>query len=87
MSVEDIKKYVDLCLEGNSTIEERYQMIRKQKEAVLAQLEEVKLMAEFITHKEKHYHDIINQVIPDATNPAHWQNDKIPSTSCPLVKN
>ena len=60
MSVEDIKKYVDLCLEGDSTIEERHEMIQKQKEAVLAQLEEVKLMvAEFITNKDEHYRDII----------------------------
>jgi len=60
MSVEDIKKYVDLCLEGDSTIEERHEMIQKQKEAVLAQLEEVKLMvAELITNKDEHYRDII----------------------------
>ena len=60
MSVEDIKKYVDLCLEGDSTIEERHEMIQKQKEAVLAQLEEVKLMvAELITNKDEHYSDII----------------------------
>jgi DNA-binding transcriptional MerR regulator len=84
MSVEDIKKYVNLCLEGDSTIEERYEMIRKQKEAVLAQLEEVKLMAEYITIKEKHYRDIKNQVIPDNTNPAHWQNGNMPT--CPLAK-
>jgi len=84
MSVEDIKKYVDLCLEGGSTIQERYEMIFKQKELVLAQLEEMKLMAEYITNKEKHYRDIINGVIPDDTNPANWDNDKMPNTSCPL---
>jgi hypothetical protein len=61
-------------------------MIFKQKEIVLAQLEEIKSMAEYITNKEKHYRDIINQVIPDDTNPAHWQNDKNVNTSCPLVK-
>lgn len=83
MSVEDIKKYVDLCLEGDATIEERYEIIRKQKEAVLAQLEEVKFMAEFITNKEEHYRDIINQVIPDDTNPAYWPKET-PITSCPL---
>lgn len=71
MSLVDIKKYVDLSLEGDSTIEERYEMIRKQKVAVLAQLDEVKLMAEYITNKERHYRDIINQVIPDDTNPTH----------------
>ncbi|MFJ5770314.1 MerR family transcriptional regulator [Psychrobacillus sp. NPDC093180] len=86
MSVEDIKKYVDLCLEGGSTIQERYEMIQKQKEAVLAELEEVKLMAEFITNKEKHYRDIINEVIPDDTNPVNWGKDKVTNTSCPLAE-
>ncbi|MFS0776451.1 MerR family transcriptional regulator [Neobacillus sp. 3P2-tot-E-2] len=86
MSVEDIKKYVDLCLEGGSTTQERYEMIFKQKEIVLAQLEEIKLMAEYITNKEKHYRDIINQVIPDDTNPAHWQNNKNGNPSCSSVE-
>jgi DNA-binding transcriptional MerR regulator len=86
MSVEDIKKYVDLCLEGGSTIQERYEIIFKQKEIVLAQLEEIKTMAEYITNKEKHYRDIINQVIPDDTNPAYWQNHKNVNSSCPLIK-
>jgi DNA-binding transcriptional MerR regulator len=48
MSVQDIKKYVDLCLEGDSTIQERYKIILKQKEEALTQLEEAKLMAEYM---------------------------------------
>lgn len=87
MSVDDIKKYVDLCLEGESTVEERYAMIQKQKEVVFAQLEEVKSMAEYITKKEKHYQDIIEHVIPDDTNPALWENDKISKISCSLSNN
>ena len=78
MSVEDIKYYVDLCLEGDSTIQERYAIILRQKEAALAQLEEVKERAEFMIKKEKHYRDILNQVIPDDTNPANWQKENIP---------
>lgn len=87
MSVEDIKRYVDLSMEGNSTIEERYEIILKQKEIVLAQLEELKSMADYITNKEKHYRDIKNNVIPDNTNPGLWKNDKMSTTSCPSSKN
>ncbi|SIR99874.1 DNA-binding transcriptional regulator, MerR family [Peribacillus simplex] len=78
LSVEDIKKYVDLCSEGDSSILERYEIILKTKEAALAQLEEARLMVEFITNKEKHYRDIINQVIPDNTNPGEWEKNNIP---------
>jgi DNA-binding transcriptional MerR regulator len=78
MSVEDIKKYVELCLEGDSTIQERYEIILRQKEAALAQLEEAKLMAEFMIKKEKHYRNIFNKLIPDNTNPAKWEKEDIP---------
>ncbi|HCG4536206.1 TPA: MerR family transcriptional regulator [Salmonella enterica subsp. enterica serovar Typhi str. AG3] len=86
MSVDDIKKYVDLCLEGGSTIQDRYEIIAKQKEIVLAQFEEIKTMAEYITNKEKHYRDIINGVIEDDTNPSYWLNNKSINSSCSMVK-
>jgi hypothetical protein len=40
--VEDIKSYVDLCLESRSTIDERYKIIMKQKAIAQDQLEKVK---------------------------------------------
>src|SRR5699024_10069757 len=39
MRIEDIKIYIDLCLEEKSTIEERYEIMRKQKEDAQEQLE------------------------------------------------
>jgi len=73
MSVKDIKTYVDLCLEGDATIEERYEIILKQKEIALQRLEEAKRTAEYMEEKAKHYLDIINHVIPDDTNPGKWK--------------
>lgn len=32
MSIESMKEYVDLCLKGESTIQERYQIVLDQKE-------------------------------------------------------
>jgi len=69
MSVKDIKTYVDLCLEGDSTIHERYEIILKQKAVALAQLEEAKRRVKYLEDKANHYLDIINHVIPDDTNP------------------
>ncbi len=74
MSVEDIKSYVDLCLEGNSTIQERYEIILKQKEIAHAQLEEAKQTVTYMEEKANHYLDIINGVIPDDTNPGDWKS-------------
>lgn len=76
MSVEDIKTYVDLCLEGDSTIQERYNLILLQKEVALAQLEEAKQRVTYMEEKSKHYLNIINHIIPDDTNPKEWSKDK-----------
>jgi DNA-binding transcriptional MerR regulator len=74
MSVEDIKAYVDLCLEGNSTIQERYEIILKQKVIAQAQLEEAKRTVKYMEEKANHYLEIINGVIPDDTNPGDWES-------------
>ena len=79
MTVEDIKTYVDLCLKGDSTIQERYEIILKQKEIAEAQLEEAKRTVKYMDEKASHYLDIINKVIPDDTNPGKWQEkNKMP---------
>ncbi|MCA1040695.1 MerR family transcriptional regulator [Bacillus infantis] len=74
MSVEDIKSYVDLCLEGNSTIQERYEIILKQNKIAQAQLEEAKRTVKYMEEKASHYLDIINGVMPDDMNPRDWES-------------
>ncbi|MFD1178386.1 MerR family transcriptional regulator [Paenibacillus puldeungensis] len=72
MSVKDIKTYVNLCLKGDSTIQKRYEMILEQKAAALAQLEEAKQRVKYMEDKANHYLDIIQQALPDDTNPGKW---------------
>jgi len=36
MSIEDIKRYINLCLEGESTIKERYNIMVKQRDIAQA---------------------------------------------------
>jgi DNA-binding transcriptional MerR regulator len=72
MSIDAIKDYVDLCLKGDSTIEDRYEIILKQKEATNAQLEEITKRAKYLENKANHYMDIINNIVPDNTNPNKW---------------
>ncbi|WP_425458103.1 MerR family transcriptional regulator [Bacillus rubiinfantis] len=69
MSVEDIKTYVDLCLEGRSTIQERYEIIMKHKATALERFEEAKRTVKYMEEKANHYLDIINGAILDDTNP------------------
>src|SRR5699024_2526153 len=54
MTIEDIKTYIDLCLLGESTITERYNIISRQREMALRQLEEVKERDGYMEQKSEH---------------------------------
>ena len=60
------------CLQGDSTIETRYHIILKQKEIAKRQLEEAKQRLDYMEKKAKLYRKIIENHIPDSTNPAKW---------------
>lgn len=72
MTVDAIKNYVDLCLQGDSTINERYEIILKQKEITDAKLVEITQKAKYLENKANHYLDIINHLVSDNTNPNKW---------------
>ncbi len=73
MSLEAIKEYINLCLEGDSTIQERYKIILEQKKIAETQLKEAKKRMEYMRAKAAHYLEIVNKNIPDDMNPGKWQ--------------
>lgn len=73
MSIEDIKRYIDLCLEGESTIKERYNIMIKQRDIAQAQLEEAKKRAKYIEEKTNDYYNFINGKISDDVNLLKWK--------------
>ncbi|WP_339296940.1 MerR family transcriptional regulator [Paenibacillus sp. FSL R5-0623] len=75
MPIEFIKKYIDLCLEGDSTIPQRFALIMEHKEAALVQLEEAKQHVAHLEQKTDLYQAILEHRTPDTTNPGNW--DKI----------
>ena len=72
MSIKAIKEYVNLCLEGDSTIEVRYAIILEQKKQLEEQLKEMNQRYQYMEQKANMYLDIMNHGIPDSTNPATW---------------
>ena len=72
MSIKAIQEYVKLCLEGDSTIEKRYEIIIDQKEQLEKKLKEIHEQYEYLKFKSNMYLDIINKQIPDTSNPALW---------------
>lgn len=81
MSIEAIKEYVNLCLEGESTIPQRYEIFLEQQERARVQLEEAKKRVQFMNQKVEHYNQILNKMIPDDMNPGDWQKDSRNSVS------
>ena len=73
MPLEAIKEYINLCLEGDSTIQERYKIILEQKKIAETQLKDAKKRVEYMRAKAAHYLDFVNKNIPDDTNPGKWQ--------------
>jgi DNA-binding transcriptional MerR regulator len=51
MPVKEIKAFIDLYRAGDSTIEERLRIVQERREAILAQLEDLKLALDFISYK------------------------------------
>lgn len=76
MSIEDLKLYVKLCLMGDDTIEERYDIIMKQKKVIDQKKNEILRCSKFINEKLQHYKDIKDKKIDDDTNPATWNGKR-----------
>lgn len=72
MPIETIKKYIDLCLEGDSTIPQRCALMVEHSEMALAELEEAKRHVAHLEEKITLYQDILEHRIPDTTNPGNW---------------
>lgn len=88
MSIKAIKDYVDLCLQGESTLDKRYEIIIEQKMQLEKQLNEMNERYNYITHKAKWYLDIMNHRIPDNSDPGTWSISNLESqeeTECSII--
>ena len=51
MSIRDIRKYIELALQGDDTIDTRLEMFRRQRETLKRQLEEMQRTLETVEYK------------------------------------
>ncbi len=66
---KSVKKYIELCIKGDSTIKERYNIILETKKKAQGQLDELKKQLELLEFKEKYYKSLINGKSKDIWNP------------------
>ncbi len=64
-----IKRYIDLCILGDSTISERYEIIKSTKEKALQQKEELEKQLALLDYKEAFYKNLIQGTLKDTWNP------------------
>lgn len=72
MPIKEIKSFIDWCSEGDSTLQQRYDMFMERKANVEAQMEELRKTMEVIEHKCSYYKTAL-----DAGTEDIHKNDKI----------
>lgn len=66
---KSIKRYIDLCIEGDSTISERFQIIQNTKIKAQEQMTELQRQMDLLDYKEQYYQDLMKHNKSDEWNP------------------
>lgn len=69
MPLAEIKRYMDLCTKGPSTIQERLDIIRRQKENACQQMKEFQKKIDHLEWKENYYEKLMENGGKDECNP------------------
>ena len=59
MSIEEMRGYLQLCLQGQESIPERKVLLAEKRERLVAQLAEVQASIDYIDWKQSYYDDIL----------------------------
>ena len=64
-----IKRYIDLCIIGDSTIKERFEIIKATKQKAQQQMNDLKKQLDILEYKEGYYKNLIKNNSSDAWTP------------------
>ncbi len=68
MSIKDMKKYMNLCLDGASSIPDRKHMLAVQRELLLSKVCEINESIAYIDNKQKFFDDVLTGEIKYTSN-------------------
>lgn len=68
MSIAEMKQYLELCLQGEKSIQERKTILSQRKKQLLSKLQELNDCIEYIDTKQKFYDDVLLGKIPYESN-------------------
>jgi len=61
LSLKDVKHYIELYQQGDSTLQERYSLLREPKEKTLQEMENLKLRLAVLNRKIDHYRKLLKE--------------------------
>lgn len=68
MSIEDMKTYLNLCLQGQSTIPERKAILEKQRKLLSEKMLDLQKNIDYIDWKQNYYDDVLSGKIKYTSN-------------------
>lgn len=68
MSIQEMKEYLDLCLQGESTIPQRKRLLEKKQQALRDQIRELENSVSYIDWKQNFYDEVLSGKRPYISN-------------------
>lgn len=68
LSIDEMKTYLDMCLQGKSTIIQRKEMLAEKREALLKSIYELQVCVDYIDWKQEFYDDVLSGKRPYVSN-------------------
>lgn len=75
MSIEDMKTYLALCLQGQSTIPERKVILEKQRKLLSEKISDLQKDIDYIDWKQNYYDDVLSGKIKYTSNVINVDNE------------
>lgn len=75
MSIQEMKEYLDLCLQGTSTIMARKELLTKKQESLRATIKELEDSVAYIDWKQNFYDEVLSGKRPYISNLIPTDND------------
>lgn len=68
MSIQEMKEYLELCLQGEPTIPQRKELLAKKQEALRVSIQELKDSVSYIDWKQNFYDEVLSGARPYVSN-------------------
>jgi DNA-binding transcriptional MerR regulator len=77
LPIAEVRRYIEMCREGDSTIPERAALIDAQEKSLRAQLDELNRQMEILQYKKHYYEVLLAGKTKDRCNPASIQEPDV----------